>query len=197
MNRPPLVLDVAGVLTTNLSPYYWDELGNICGLPPSYIKQQFRSEIRERLWTGQITEQEYYLWLKQKFLNSTANLLCDRSLLLKHLRMLPAASYFEIWSRQADIHLLSNHRTEWLDELLRPYNCYLTSMTISNSVGICKPDLAIYEHVQRHLDNESIVFYVDDQDRNLLPARELGWHTFRADPEGQWIDKLRDTLSNW
>ncbi|MNY33462.1 hypothetical protein D3C86_1677420 [compost metagenome] len=167
-------------------------------MPSNYIKQQFRNEIRERLWTGQITEAEYFHWLRQKFLVSTAaNHAYDRSGILKHLKLLPAAAYLEVWSRQADIHLLSNHRAEWLSNLLSPYTPYIKSITISSSIGVCKPDLAIYKHVQTRLDNELLVIYVDDQDDNLLPARDLGWHTLRADPKGQWIETLRDALNNW
>ncbi|MEK5057901.1 hypothetical protein [Paenibacillus sp. FSL H7-0326] len=34
----------------------------------------------------------------------------------------------------------------------------------------------------------------DGQERNLLPAREMGWETILADSKGQWIKTVNELL---
>jgi HAD superfamily hydrolase (TIGR01509 family) len=62
-------------------------------------------------------------------------------------------------------------------------------MTISSQVGYCKPDPSIYRIVQSLLKSDQVI-YVDDQERNLIPARELGWTTILADAQGKWTDEV-------
>ena len=109
-----------------------------------------------------------------------------RAALAGCLTPLPALAHLAAWSQSADLHLLSNHRLEWIAPLLQPIQDYVTSITISSVVGSCKPDPAIYAVVAQHLPSGTPALFVDDQARNLPPAAALGWDTLCADKAGQW-----------
>lgn len=51
--RPNLVLDIAGVIATNFSPLFWENLSSKFEVPYEDLTK-FRKEIREELWTGKI-----------------------------------------------------------------------------------------------------------------------------------------------
>jgi FMN phosphatase YigB (HAD superfamily) len=53
----------------------------------------------------------------------------------------------------------------------------------SSVVKLRKPDLAIYHLAQKRanvLDSE--ILFIDNQPKNLDPAKSLGWQTFLYDP---------------
>ncbi|WP_208918602.1 hypothetical protein [Paenibacillus uliginis] len=59
MNKPQLVLDIAGVIVTNLSPSYWEEIAQIADISYNTIKELFKQEARDALWTGRMSEQQF------------------------------------------------------------------------------------------------------------------------------------------
>jgi FMN phosphatase YigB (HAD superfamily) len=130
-------------------------------------------------------EAGFWEWLSKQC--PTMDLVEAKSLLFNSLTPLPAATMLPIWSQIADIHLLSNHRLEWLTNFVCPIQPLVKSITISSEVGLCKPDRRIYEQVQQHLQGTGKVLFVDDQEKNLQPAVSLGWNTLHADLEGKWI----------
>lgn len=117
-------------------------------------------------------------------------------MLSKHLQTMPAFERIPEWSHLADVHLISNHREEWLTPILKPLAPYLHSVTVSSNVGYCKPQAEIYELVQSKLDLNSPVTFVDDQQKNLKPAQDLRWNTVIADREGRWIERVEFILGN-
>jgi len=119
-----------------------------------------------------------------------------RDALIRSLEPLPAAQRLRNWSRVADIHLLSNHCREWLNPHLAVIEPFIRSITISNQVGLCKPDIRIYELVQSHFDGNTRILYVDDQEKNLIPALELGWRTLLADREHHWLDRVEFLMNS-
>jgi putative hydrolase of the HAD superfamily len=185
-SKPDLVLDIAGVLATNLSPYFWNDLSLKFGV--SYEELiQFKKETREELWTGEITEQDFWLKLNTSFPSVEINY--ARSQLPSFIKPLPALEKIPLWSQHANIHLLSNHRIEWIQHILAEIRPYIKSITISREAGCCKPESAIYLKVERYLNKKHILF-VDDQEKNLKEARSLGWNTLLADTEGAWAEKV-------
>ncbi|WP_165452854.1 hypothetical protein [Paenibacillus thalictri] len=62
-------------------------------------------------------------------------------------------------------------------------------------MGYCKPGPSIYNIVQAKI-NKGPTIYVDDQEKNFIPARELGWTTEIADVEGKWTEKITKLLQN-
>jgi putative hydrolase of the HAD superfamily len=47
--------------------------------------------------------------------------------------------------------------------------------------------------VEAKLPSGEPIVYVDDQEKNLAPARERGWRTILADEEGTWVGKLPES----
>jgi FMN phosphatase YigB (HAD superfamily) len=188
--KPQLVLDIAGVIASNLSPLFWRELELRSG--NGELKGRFDRDIRRRLWTGELREEQFWDWLGEQCPNIRPNE--ARKLLMQALKPLPAYERLQSWSRTADIHLVSNHCQEWLDPVLSGVQKYVQSVTISNQVGCCKPDLAIYRLVAERLESQSPILYVDDQEKNLQPAAALGWKTLLADPDQRWIVKVDSLL---
>lgn len=194
MSRTQLILDVAGVIVTNFSSTYWVEIAQLSQTPSNTIKELIKKEVREALWTGSMSEQDFWEWLNSHC-KATIEPKTARELLKKHLELLPSANHVSEWSQSADIHLLSNHRHEWILELLEPIRPYLQTITISSQVGCCKPEPEIYNIVQAKINNNRTI-YVDDQEKNFIPARELGWTTKIADIEGRWADEITKLLQD-
>ena len=190
MSKPQLVLDAAGVIVTNLSESFWEEIAQNSKVSFSDFRASFKKEIREALWTGEISEEEFWRWLALQCSEIEQDY---AGILRKHLKLLPNTNWLPIWSKVADIHLLSNHRHEWLLGLLEPLSLYLKTITISSQVGCCKPDLAIYEIVRSNTKKNRTI-YVDDQEKNLEPARRIGWTTVIADEEGKWTEEVTKLL---
>jgi FMN phosphatase YigB (HAD superfamily) len=193
INKPQLVLDIAGVLLTNLSPLFWKELAHSTSVSYDILKTRFNEEIRNDLWLGKLHEIEFWKWLHNQCPNIYET--DAKALLYNHIKPLPAASHLNDWSQTADIHLLSNHRKEWLDCFLSSVQTSVKSITISSEVGLCKPDPRIYDHIVRsHMRSTGKVLFVDDQDKNLKPAFNMGWNTLLADPQGKWVERVISLL---
>ena len=191
-NKPQLVLDLAGVLITNLSASFWQELAGHAGTTfPIFIEQL--SSIRKDLWTGQLKEEQFWIWLQSQYPKVDKTYAYD--LLKRTTKTLPAMNYLERWSQHANIHLLSNHCHEWVKPILLTIEKYTKSITISNQVGFCKPHREIYEIVQSHMDFSTRIIFVDDQMKNLKPAVDLGWETMLADEQHYWIEHLDNILT--
>ncbi|GIN73908.1 hypothetical protein J14TS2_43830 [Bacillus sp. J14TS2] len=183
MKKPNLVLDIAGVLATNFSPLFWHHLSTTYDVQYEELLK-FRKGVREELWTGQITEQAF--WTKLQRLVPNLQMEAAKEQLLSMITPLPAVEEIPGWSGIANIHLLSNHRLEWIEHIINPLQAYVTSVTISAEAGVCKPEMVIYEKTQTYLKNNGTVLFVDDQEKNFTGAAELGWNTLLADERGEW-----------
>lgn len=189
--KPQLVLDIAGVILTNLSTGFWQELPHIAGTSFETLKDKVNT-IRKDLWTGTMKEDDFWIWLKSQYPSIDK----ERAYILLQQTMLPlpAIRFLKHWSQVADIHLMSDHCKEWLEPYLEEIQDFTKSITISNQVGYCKPQLQIYEIVKQQIDNTGFVLYVDDQEKNLKPAQELRWRTLLADEQHKWIEKVETIL---
>lgn len=186
--KPQLVLDVGGVLLTNLSPPFWQELTASTAIAYTELVALYKENMSQSLWSGRVTEEQFWDWLCDQC--ATIDRQQARALLQKNLTPLPALDLLPEWSRIADIHLLSNHRIEWIGPCLADARHFITSMTISGSAGVAKPDPGIYKIASEHLDPDRPVLFVDDKQSNLTEASRLGWHTLLADEEGRWLQQV-------
>lgn len=189
--KPQLVLDLAGVLVSNFSSTFWLQLSKGTEISFQDIREQF-DEIRKDLWTGKIKEDDFWEWmsLRMKQINKEQ----ARALLIQSLEPLPGLNYLAEWSEIADIHILSNHCKEWLESILERVEPYTKSITISNQVGLRKPDIQIYQHVGKQFEAGQTVVYIDDQEKNLKPVIELGWKPLLADKEHKWIEQVEPMI---
>jgi putative hydrolase of the HAD superfamily len=186
--KPQLILDIGGVLVTDLTEGFWGWVAGTAGVPEDQVLMWFRQDVRLALWTGAITEGQFWTQLATRF--PTIDPDAARTALRASLQPLPAMARLADWARLADIHLLSNHRREWITPVLDPVMPHLRSVTISSVVGCCKPHPDIYAVTAAKLPPDTVVVFVDNQHQNLLPARALGWKTVHADAEGAWMHTL-------
>jgi FMN phosphatase YigB (HAD superfamily) len=193
MRKDQLILDVAGVIITNLSPTFWNDISKAAGISSDDLKKRFKEEIREDFWTGKLAEDDFWQWLKKYC--QAIDMQKAKVTLLECLKPLPAFDRIAMWSEYIDIHLLSNHRKEWIDPILEPIKKFTKSINISSAVGICKPNLAIYNVMNSKLQTIDKVMFVDDQEKNLKPAMSLGWNTLKADSDGEWIRTIEGLIN--
>jgi HAD superfamily hydrolase (TIGR01509 family) len=186
MNRFQLILDIGGVLATNLTGF-WRDAAASAGIPYEELRALYKKDVREALWSGRMAESDFWNWLNASFPleRETAY-----GLLKANLRPLPALARLPEWGRSADIHLLSNHRAEWIVPILEPVRPYIRSMTISSEAGCFKPHPDIYRLAASQLTGSGPALYVDDQVKNLAHASALGWQTLLADERGDWIGEV-------
>ncbi|WP_152394135.1 HAD family hydrolase [Paenibacillus guangzhouensis] len=193
-DRPQLIFDVAGVLISNFSPTFWEEMVTFAtDRSAAEMHGLFKEELRHRLWTGALPATAFFGWMASH-LPATTTQEVER-ILYDHLTPLPAIERIPAWSRSADLHLLTNHRGEWITPLLAPVRHYITNMTVSSEVGYCKPDQRMYQLAHEKLHPIGPSLYVDDQQKNLVPASALGWHTLLADQAGHWVETVDKMLN--
>ncbi|MED5017335.1 HAD family hydrolase [Paenibacillus chibensis] len=183
-----LVLDLAGVLIGNLTPVFWEAVAARSNIQAGDIKKRFKRELRENLWTGRVGAQDFWTWLDDSYAGLERTEL--QSALQEALRPLPAWNRLKDWQRSADIHLLSNHCSEWVEPMLEEVKPFIKSVTISSEAGCCKPDLAIFRRAETFMPKRAQVVYVDDQEKNLIVGRILGWDTLLADVNHDWMNKI-------
>ncbi|MGG1555659.1 HAD family hydrolase [Paenibacillus ferrarius] len=192
VRRSSLILDVAGVLATNFSPDFWVALAVEANVAYEALTT-FKRETREALWTGSMSEQEFWTQLCSGF--PSVDRERARRMLLASIRPLPALYDIPLWSEYADIHVLSNHRSEWVDAILEPIRGYICSITISSDIGYCKPEPDIYAYVHAKAAGSPVIWYVDDQAQNLIEPKALGWTTILADGSGTWRERILPLIS--
>ncbi|MGO4543968.1 haloacid dehalogenase [Paenibacillus sp. 2TAB23] len=192
MTKPQLVLDIGGVLATNLSPLLWQLLAIEAAVSEEHLYSAYKREISESLWRGQLSEEQFWEWIL-----SYAPMLTieqGRAFIDMSLKPLPAIAYIPEWQQLADIHILSNHLSSWVDPLLSTIRPFLNTITISSQVSLKKPDPSIFVSVISLLPLGSPVLFVDDQQSNLKQAASHGWRTLLADDEGVWMNEVSKQL---
>ncbi|MDC3413167.1 HAD family hydrolase [Terrihalobacillus insolitus] len=83
-----------------------------------------------------------------------------------------------------------------MKHIIRPVEEYIENITISGEIGFCKPQVDIYLKVNSHFNGKENVLFVDDQEKNLIEARNLGWNTILAEENGEWTKKVTQLLLN-
>ncbi|RTE08329.1 hypothetical protein [Paenibacillus whitsoniae] len=102
-------------MATNFSPRFWKRLEEETGTPYEGL-MLFKKEIRSELWKGAITEEAFWTRLCTRF--PVIQKEQAKRLLLSNIQPLPALEDISVWHEYADIHLLSNHRAEWIEPIL-------------------------------------------------------------------------------
>lgn len=189
--RPQIVLDIAGVLLSNMSLTCWRDMIRETNLSAESLKVHFTG-IKRQLWTGIMREEEFWQSLNEAY--PELSISRAKEILYSSIVPLPTAQYLERWSELADIHLLSNHCKEWIEPNLSRLSSFTKSITISNQVGLCKPEIEIYQRVETFLVAGEEVLFIDDQEKNLHSAKLLGWETLLADEEGDWVNEVESLL---
>ncbi|NBD26496.1 HAD family hydrolase [Paenibacillus glycinis] len=192
MNKKQLILDAGGVIVTNLTPGFWETIAAAASGSYEEIRAAYAADIRDGLWTGALAEAEFWSWLSAHCPGLAEQE--ARALLHRNIRLLPAFHCIPAWSLLADVHILSNHRAEWLGPHLERLGPHLGHVVISSEAGASKPSGEIYAALHAKLNPSASVLYVDDHRKNLTPAEALGWQGLLADEEGSWIEQANRWL---
>ncbi|MFH1001074.1 MAG: HAD family phosphatase [Bacteroidota bacterium] len=76
--------------------------------------------------------------------------------------------------------LLSNQIEDWLEEIIenRQFNQTFDVIVTSYKSGIAKPDISIFKEIVEKLDvKPTECIYIDDMEKNIPPAKQLGMKT--------------------
>ncbi|GKU78716.1 HAD family hydrolase [Paenibacillus sp. L3-i20] len=187
-----LVLDIGGVLATNISPVFWDKVADHAQLSKETLYGSYKEQISKKLWRGHFTEVQFWEWLILQ--SGTITIEKGQSFLAESLLPLPAIDCIPRWSHYADIHILSNHIPSWVEPILSPIRPYLGFVIISSDIGLSKPEREAFNYVTNLLPNQSNILFVDDQIKNVMQAESIGWRTLIADPEGKWIEQIEKLI---
>lgn len=190
--KPHLILDVGGVLLTNLTPSFWTQVARMSGVDYAALRRSYKEEVRDDLWSGALEEPAFMSWLSARCPGVSEQ--AARAILLDCLLPLPALERLADWAHIAHLHILSNHRDEWLAPKLAEYAASFQSMTVSSKAGSFKPNTAIYRLAAEAANGNSPILFVDDSVNNLRQAEAIGWNTLLADAEGQWIGQVESLL---
>jgi len=189
-----LVLDVGGVLATNLTPRLWQDLAHLANTSLDTMYASYKKEISKKLWTGECSEAQFWQWLESYGVQlSVSN---QRQLITEALQPLPALDYLEQWSKLADIYIMSNHLSDWLQPLLAPYQSYIKSTHVSDQIRLSKPNSKWFQLLHEQFIDASSVWFVDDSANNIAAAESLGWHSLLADQNQDWITTLTAQLQS-
>lgn len=145
--------------------------------------------IGTKLWDGQITAQQFFAELsKQHGKTITAEEFLEESGILdKNNQVYKLA--IDLRTHNIRTGMLSNMYGSSAD-LLRASGNYdgFDPIVLSFQEGVSKPDPAFYKIAldKLGLKPEEILF-IDDQERFLVTARELGIQTIKADSEAQIV----------
>src|SRR5690606_17376047 len=93
------------------------------------LYRQYKKDVSERLWIGQLNELQFLHFLERFQIFLTVEQL--RDIIKRCLLPLPAFEKVEQWAKTVPIHIMSNHVTNWLMPALAPLKPYITDYYIS------------------------------------------------------------------
>lgn len=92
MNRTQLIMDAGGVIVSNFPASFWFGLAGQAGVSVRELQAFFHQELKEPLWTGKISEPEFWSRIKGRY--PGVDLEKARADFLDGLRLLPTAETF-------------------------------------------------------------------------------------------------------
>lgn len=190
--KPIVILDVGGVLATNLKPTLWQELSLHSSLSSEELYAAYKKDISKSLWVNKVSEEQFWAWLEQFEIGITVDQ--QKALIEQALQPLPALSMLSQWSQYAQLHVMSNHLHQWLDPFLAPYAHFFTDIHISSRYEMKKPELEWFQTIHNRLPANRTIWFVDDSRQNLLAAEQVGWRGIWADEQSQWIIELTKAI---
>ncbi|WP_162231657.1 HAD family hydrolase [Allosalinactinospora lopnorensis] len=189
-----LLLDACGVLVGEPMGPLFSAVVVSSGLHERVVKDVFRDQLRDDLWSGRISTGEF--WERFAFAVGLDHASPEwHEVLVDAMEPLPAAALVPDWANRARLALISNHRHEWLLPVLRKHGLeqYFHALGISSATGVVKPaPEAFLRALGDHPPHAAL--YVDDKDANVRAAHGVGIAAVQADPGGAWIDEVERWL---
>lgn len=187
-----LILDADKVIFEKISPIIIEELNRLTGLGAEQINEK-RKKYWQLVKTGKITDRQ--MWLGAKNLKgyehgifgelgiSQSNYAPFIEKIKASYRLNKGALRFikHAKSKGIDLYLFSNSSRELIE---RPYkqfklNTYFKYAFFSHKMGFAKPSPEAFAIVMNKIKIcPQNALFIDDKEKNLLAAKELGFNTY-------------------
>lgn len=107
------------------------------------------------------------------------------------------AAYAHSLKNRCKIAILSNLMSFDKKRIDKQYNLSkFDYVYLSYEIGLLKPDKKIYEYVLNDLNvDPNDILFIDDDNDNILAAKECGWNTCQA--FGYELDKIKDSVEQF
>lgn len=187
-----LIFDLGGVIFSDTSGL-GESIGPLVDEGSSAVYEKLRnSDLFYDLLKGEISEDEYW----NQLIDSN-DWDVERSELKKNVRLYfqpknEVLSLVEELSQYEGLKMgvLSAHVEEWVEHLHEAYMYQLHfdewSYSFEDDVDSIKPSRERYEKIVEKLDvDPSRALYIDDREKNLKPARDMGMDTIRFEDADQ------------
>jgi len=158
-------------------------MGPLLGIKPKDIRPMLRGDNLRSLFLGKITEDEYWKRTIEKH-GWNVDVKTLKKVARKNFAEISGTREIIVKLREQGfiIGLLSDHAREWIEYLSKKfgYHKLFHSTLYSFEAGSCKPDKKIYGLMLAKLKiKPDECVFVDDKEKNLVPAKELGMKTIR------------------
>lgn len=187
-----VVLDACGVILNDPLPGLIESIGRALGEDPVETFARY-AVLRPAFWTGKMSEEAFWRELTS---GQDAQVWAGR--LAASFGPGPAAGRLASWAKMARLRVLSNHRSRWMDGHLARLGLreHFEQVLVSEAIGHAKPEVAAFEVALRDARvQRGEVLFVDDKQRNVLVARELGLQAVWADPRCDWVAEVDGILA--
>lgn len=186
--RPSLVLlDACGVILNDPLPGLIESIGRALGEDPVETFARYAA-LRAGFWTGRMGEAAFW---RELTLGHDAEVWAGR--LAASFGPGPAAGRLPSWARVTRLRVLSNHRARWMEGHLERLGLrdHFERVLVSEAIGYAKPEVEAFEVAlaDAGVPRDQVLF-VDDKQRNVVVARELGLQAVWADPTSRWLEEV-------
>jgi HAD superfamily hydrolase (TIGR01509 family) len=200
MSFKTILFDWGGVITRGGAP---DEIpgriSKLVNIEPAKLRPLLK-ELTGPLKVGEITVEDFWSQLEQK---TQAEIpVAKRDIWASMAEMQPQnilVDYTEnLKQRGYTVAILSNTFSNTASDIeaqgwYQPYS----PVFLSSTVGLAKPDQAFYDYALAHLGNTADeIIFIDDQQRCLDPAANMGMATILAQNPQQIIDDIERLLNS-
>ena len=191
--------DWGGVVADDPGDDFLGQLLKDIGATDEQVATIFQTYM-QRFMRGQITEDEYWQEIKGKFNLLIPNTISDEFMkwsgLVANRDILDLVS--ELRESGLKVAILSNVIEPTYNVLASAgYYSLFDEVIASCKVGYAKPELEIYQlSLDRLTTTADRSLFVDDKQRNLDPALQMGFSVILAKNPEQIVSDIRNTLSS-
>jgi len=169
-------------------------------IPHELIDKTF-DKYETEITTGKITPQQLYLnCLDNNTLKANKNYNFMDAWLRDYGRIQPTFDLIPLLKKHYKVGLFSNIYKEMVPEMIKRSlipNINYDYIFLSCEIGLQKPNTEIYKHILTTTKLQPHeLFFIDDRDDYLIPAKKLGWYTYKFVREKpvESVEKLKELL---
>lgn len=187
-----VLFDYGGVLSSG-GTNFRAAAAEILGIKPEEVRTD---HVGMKLWDGEVDAEEFFRLLSQQHGKTITaeNFLAASRITDRNERVYELAASLRKHGIKTGI--LSNMYKSSAD-ILRQSGHYddFDPIILSYEAAMSKPNPVFYQHAIDQLGVKADeVLFIDDQERFLPPARQLGMHTIQASSEGQIVTDTKTLL---